>query len=198
MSKCQDKRENSDKGPKVRFTWIFFWFGKIDSISSLIIIFLYTYQTSKKQLAGRREWNGDDKPAAKKSKQENRLWIFFRFGKISTTAFSNNISLTKCQDKRENSDKGCKVGCIWKFFLIGKIDNISSLIIIFSNAIFSYELNQSSLQSQQHMASQILRHQKKIEVGYCGIFSKIENFPDATNKLIVQPAASISPRQKVI
>jgi hypothetical protein len=39
---------------------------------------LIHYQTSKKQHhAGRGEWNGDDKPAAKKSKQVNRLWIFF-------------------------------------------------------------------------------------------------------------------------
>ncbi len=156
-------RENLDKGPKVRFICKFFWSGKIDSISSLIIIFSYTYQTSKKwHHAGRCEWNGDDKSAAKKSKQINRLWIFFWIGKISTTIFSNNISLTKCQDKRENSDKGCKVRFIWIIFLIGKIDSISSLIVIFSNAIFSYELNRDSLQSQQHMAPQILRHKKKL------------------------------------
>jgi hypothetical protein len=45
---------------------------------NLIIIFSHTYDTSKKQQhAGRREWNGDEEPAAKKSKQINRFWIFF-------------------------------------------------------------------------------------------------------------------------
>ncbi len=40
----------------------------------------------------------------------------FVFGKISTTTFSNNSLLFKCQDKGENSDKGPKVRLIYGNF----------------------------------------------------------------------------------
>ncbi len=156
--------------------------------------------TSKKQQdASRGERDSDEQPPAKKTKQVNWLWIFVWFGKISTPAFSNNSSLSIGQNKIGNSDKGPKVRFIWNFFWIGKIDSISSLINIISIAIFSYKLNQDSLQSQQHMAGQILRHQQKKvhKVSYCGNFSKMKKFPDSTNKFIIQPGASMSPGQKV-